>query len=226
MPNTLEDQEVQSYLGFTNDRNFNTITDIRAKYHFYTPSCLRASKRSSNSATKRRPASACAIFTPVRQKSCSSPTVALISSKTLTAEKSCHKKKSSSAKKMSSTARTPKTPTDSDRFIPPRGSMNFSLSHHKIMKNVVNNENDVSSPSNQPGVMFEKGMTQNIDALFKECSSNTRVLQYQSKASATPKKGKVLLLFFRMFPGPLLFGATLMSLNTFSFVDQNSFELP
>ena len=198
MPNTLEDQEVQSYLGFTNDRNFNISTDISEKYHFYAPSCLRASKRSSNSATRRRPASACAMFSPVRRKSCSSPTVPLISSKTPTTGKGCHKKNSSSAKKISSTARTPKTPKDSDRFIPPRGSMNFSLSHHKIMKNVVNNENDVSSPSNQPAVEFEKGMTENIDGLFQECSSNTKVIQYQSKASGTPKKGKGLFLFFKM----------------------------
>lgn len=198
MPNTLEDQEVQGYLGFTNDRNFNISADISAKYHFYTPSCLRVSKRSSNSATRHRPASACAMFSPVRRKSCSSPTVALIGSKTPTTEKGYHKKKSSSAKKISSTARTPKTPKDSDRFIPPRGSMNFSLGHHKIMKNVVNNENDVTSPSNQQEVVFEKVMTENIDALFKECSSNTRVLQYQSKTSGTPKKGKVLFLLFKM----------------------------
>lgn len=98
--------------------------------------------------------------------------------------RSCNK---SARKKTPSRLITPtKTPTDSDRFIPPRGSMNFDSSHYKIMQGWQNNENETAASKSETTRNFENVMTENINRVLSECNT-PRILQYQSKIS-TPTK--------------------------------------
>ena len=106
----------------------------------------------------------------------------------------------SNRKRTPSKYRTPtKTPTESDRFIPPRGSMNFSSSHYKIMQGwtcnsmvgltTANGEGENSNGNGCADISrtFENVMNENINRVL--CENNTpRILQYQSKASTTPSK--------------------------------------
>ena len=91
--------------------------------------------------------------------------------------------------------RTPtKTPTESDRFIPPRGSMNFSSSHYKIMQGWTSCGGESDNNINSSGCLdisrtFENVMNENINRVLSDVNT-PRILQYQSKASTTPSKCK------------------------------------
>lgn len=171
------DKEVERYVGFQGARDCSNMR----LFSSVTPGRLKASQKCA----LKRPSSACAVSSPERNYLLKSDTVGCHTpcskSKRRTPISSTRKNKRTPISKI----HTPKTPKTSDRFIPPRESMNFAASHYKILHGFVNNENDASirDVSKQK---FEKGMQENLTKILGD--SNTRILTYQSRLG-TPLKG-------------------------------------
>lgn len=113
--------------------------------------------------------------------------------------------KSNRKKTPSSKYRTPtKTPTESDRFIPPRGSMNFSSSHYKIMQgwscNSETTDNTTSNGCTDISRTFENVMNENINRVMGDINTS-RILQFQSKVM-TPKKSNTPASLRQILPSP------------------------
>jgi len=178
MTSTSDDQEVERYLGFrceggTSNKNYSSC---------YTPGRFK-----STTTSIRRPSSACAILSPARTKT---PKYDFYRSadRRKTPKSKEHSRRVRNTTSSISKNGTPKTPKESDRFIPPRGSMNFASSHHKIMQSVVNNENEtVTAKNNSQNKYFEQTMSHNFSKILGD-KNNGSILQYQSKFG-TPTKG-------------------------------------
>ena len=182
---SLFDNEVEKYLGFAAVNHEMCSRQISA-----TPGRFR-DRRASSENVKKRPSSACSVFSPDMNVSTKVADIFAVSPKTPKSLKSAQYKGTSKCKrkKNASPLKTPKTPKESDRFIPPRASMNFQSSHHKMMQ-VVSDDIENYGYHNTPSAnnkhneskQFEQGMKDNIRNILGD-SNNTRILQYQAKGN-------------------------------------------
>lgn len=184
---SIFDNEVEKYIGFIGQNDV-----IRRQQVSATPGRFRERRASSeNNGCPKRPSSACSVFSPetsvVRKLNIRTP-----KSLKFPQYKSSKDGSKSLRKKNVSPLKTPKTPKESDRFIPPRASMNFQSSNHRMMQIATDDVENINHYNNTPSTnnkiqeahQFQQGMRDNIQNVLGD-TNTSRILQYKAKGGCT-----------------------------------------
>ena len=92
-----------------------------------------------------------------------------------------------------STHLTPKTPKDSDRFIPCRSAMKMPSSHHKLVQELFSDENDVPGRKVTSG-KYEQIMGINLCKTFEELANRDgKILQFRPLSNGSKSKNILLM---------------------------------